>query len=203
MDGNGCSIGTHILSYKPTLLPARKSGTTVSFAGSIRESWARKSASPRARSVTMRRISGLPSSLRWKPSPKLSTSLRLPVGLQGRERPRPPGPPSAAGGRVRHRACREWIGPFTRCICREGARRCLASLRVSLCIRSTASPPQLDHRPQPRPTSRVPIHLGESMPKAALDHGLRPGLAHGLGEPAPAVGGRAWTRPPRTRPSCA
>lgn len=88
----------------------------------------------------MRRISGLPSSLRWKPSPKLSTSLRLPVGLQGRERPRPPGPPSAAGGRVRHRACREWIGPFNRCICREGARRCLASLRVSLCIRSTASP---------------------------------------------------------------
>ena len=88
----------------------------------------------------MRRISGLPSSLRWKPSPKLSTSLRLPVGLQGRERPRPPGPPSAAGGRVRHRACREWIGPFNRCICREGARRCPAARRVSTYIRSTASP---------------------------------------------------------------
>lgn len=42
-------------------------------------------------------------------------------------------------------------------------------------------------RPQPRPASRVPVHLGESMPKAALDHGLWPGLAHGLGEPA--VGG--------------
>ncbi|MGF0114595.1 helix-turn-helix domain-containing protein [Collinsella sp. SGI.033] len=48
-------------------------------------------------------------------------------------------------------------------------------------------PPQLDPRPQPRPASHVPVHLGESMPKAALDHGLRPGLAHGLGEPA--VGG--------------
>ena len=27
------------------------------------------------------------------------------------------------------------------------------------------------------------------MPKAAPDHGLRPALAHGLGEPSPAVGG--------------
>ncbi|MGO5369399.1 hypothetical protein ACTQX9_07655 [Collinsella sp. LCP19S3_F2] len=31
-------------------------------------------------------------------------------------------------------------------------------------------------RPQPRPASHVPVHLGESMPKAALDHGLRPHL---------------------------
>ena len=37
-------------------------------------------------------------------------------------------------------------------------------------------PPQLDPRPQPRPASHVPVHLGESMPKAALDHGLRPHL---------------------------
>ena len=40
------------------------------------------------------------------------------------------------------------------------------------------------------------------MPKAALDHGLRPGLAHGLGEPAPAVGdGRGPDLPKLGRPA--
>ena len=57
-------------------------------------------------------------------------------------------------------------------------------------------------RPQPRPASRVPVRLGESTPKAALDHGLRPGLAHGLGEPAPAVGdGRGPDLPKLGRPA--
>lgn len=31
MDGNGCSIGTHILSYKPIELPRRAKRTTEQF----------------------------------------------------------------------------------------------------------------------------------------------------------------------------
>ena len=47
---------------------------------------------------------------------------------------------------------------------------------------------ELAPRLELRPHRRVALDLREGVEGAPLDPGARPGLAHGLGEPAPAVG---------------
>lgn len=55
-------------------------------------------------------------------------------------------------------------------------------------VASFADEVELAPRLELRPRRRVAFYLREGVERAPLDPGARPGLAHGLGEPAPAVG---------------